>query len=507
MTDKKRLTKKELEAGLASGQITYKDPKAKHRKGYEVRIASGFEVSDSYPSFNDHPSQEGTIEYAKHVDTSPLATVWEAVANEHYARGGIPIWVHEFPTSSLDLAIYWQMVHYQRVWEGRANMSLKTLSRNLGVKYRSVQRSIRKLLDIGAIELIQKNSGRKPAAYRVVLLSSLEKPLDVEATSEIVETTNEHRRGDSSVVHKTKPLKGRVVRSPAEAGRATPREKKASPLRTIDEDRTFRAKQRAKQEKSVRPSLVRAFFPAEVRKEKIEEALGIKLLAKKWKAALNLAKVSGGVDLENDSFTPAPEVNEEIFLEKVQKILTLNKFDVTKLERALDSVLDFIVQEMELKKKELEGTLKNFRDQRERESRLQAAKEKEEAARLEKIEREEAERLQKQKKSHAETVEYLERARDLLRALYPDLQGRLEGWGGVRSFLYELGGGKESKRIEDVDIRSRLYEVSKAIPTKLLELERAIGNADALADSSLEALLECWITGGEEWRARVVFPE
>ena len=297
------------------------------------------------------------------------------------------------------------------------------------------------------------------------------------------------------------------MRSPAEAGRATPREKKASPLRTIDEDRTFRAKQRAKQEKSVRPSLVRAFFPAEVRKEKIEEALGIELLAKKWKAALNLAKVSGGVDLENDSFTPAPEVNEEIFLEKVQKILTLNKFDVTKLERALDSVLDFIVQEMELKKKELEGTLKNFRDQRERESRLQAAKEKEEAARLEKIEREEAERLQKQKKSHAETVEYLERARDLLRALYPDLQGRLEGWGGVRSFLYELGGGKESKRIEDVDIRSRLYEVSKAIPTKLLELERAIGNADALADSSLEALLECWITGGEEWRARVVFPE
>ena len=382
-------------------------------------------------------------------------------------------------------------------------MSLKTLSRNQGVKYRSVQRSIRKLLDIGAIELIQKNSGRRPAAYRVVLLSSLEQPLDVEATSEIVETTNEHRRGDSSVVHKTKPLKGRVVRSPAEAGRDTPRKKKSSPLRTIDEDRTFRAKQRAKQKKSLRPSLVRAFFLAEVRKEKIEEALGIELLAKKWKAALNLAKVSGGVDLENDSFTPAPEVNEEIFLEKVQKILTLNKFDVTKLERALDSVLDSILQEMELKKKEFEETLKNFRDQRERESRLQAVKEKEEAARLEKIEREEAERLQKRKKSHGEEVEYLERARNLLRALYPDLQNRIDGWGSVRGFLYELNGGKEYGRIENAEVRSLLYEVSTAIPKKLLELERARGNTAALADSSLD----CWINGGEEWRAKVFFPE
>ena len=138
---KKKLSKQELKAGLASGQITYKDPKAKHRKGYEVRIASGNDLGDSYPSFQDHPSPEGTIEYAKHVDTSGLATVWEAIANEHYANGGIPRWVHDSLTP-LHLSVYWQMVHYQRVWEGRANMSLKTLSRNLGVKYRSVQRSL-----------------------------------------------------------------------------------------------------------------------------------------------------------------------------------------------------------------------------------------------------------------------------------------------------------------------------------------------------------------------------
>lgn len=503
----KRLTKKELEAALASGQITYKDPKAKHRNGYEVRISSGFEVSDSYPSFNDHPSQEGTIEYAKHVDTSPLATVWEAVANEHYARGGIPMWVHKFPTTSLDLAIYWQMVHYQRVWEGRANMSLKTLSRNLGVQYRSVQRSIRKLLEIGAIELIQKHSGRRPAAYRVVLLSSLENPLDVETTHGDVETTEGNRRDDRGVVQKTKPLKGRVARSTADAVRATPREKKSSTLRTIDEDRTFRAKQRAKQEKAVKPSLVRAFFPVEVRKDKVNKALEIELLAKKWEDVLELAKVSGSVDLENEKFIPAPEASEENLLKTVQRVLTINKFNVTELEKALNSVLDFLLKEFNSKKVELEQTLKNSRDQREREARLQAAKEKEEATLRETLEREEAERRLKRKIAHAESLEYLERARDLLRAIYPDLQSRLENWGSAKSFLYELDGGKESKRIGDVDIRSRLSAMSRTIPTKLLELERAKGRSDALADSSLEEMLEHWLAGGSEWGAIVVFPE
>lgn len=508
MTDKTKLTKRELKAGLASGQITYKDPKAKHRKGYEVRIASGYEVSDSYPGLNDHPSQEGTIEYTKHVDTSPLATVWEAIANEHYAQGGIPLWIHNFPTSPLDLAIYWQIVHYQRVWDGRANMSLKTLSRNLGVKYRSVQRGIQKLLKIGAIELIQKHSGRRPAAYRVVLLSSLENPLDVETTGQNLEATSEHRRGDSSVVQKAKPLKGRVARSPADAVRATPREKKSSRPRTIDEDQTFRAKQRAKQGRTAKPSLIRAFFPAEVRKEKIKKALEIEILAKKWEAVLEIALVSGSVDLENETFSPAPEASEEILIDRVQGILILNKFDVTKLERALDSVLDSLLQKMELKKKELEKTLKNFRDQRERDSRLQREKEKAEAARLERIEREEAERLQNRKRAHAEIVEYLERARELLRAFYPDLQRCVENWGSVGNFLYELeNGGLEARRITDINLMLELDQIVKAIPTKLLELDRAIDKAGALADSSLEEKLECWIGGGEEWAARIVFSE
>jgi hypothetical protein len=110
--------------------------------------------------------------------------VWEAIANEHYANGGIPRWVHDSLTP-LHLSVYWQLAHYQRVWEGCANMSLKTLSRNLGVKYRSVQRSVRKLLEIGAIVQIQKTRA-VATAYRVVLLSSLENPFTLETTHQNV---------------------------------------------------------------------------------------------------------------------------------------------------------------------------------------------------------------------------------------------------------------------------------------------------------------------------------
>jgi hypothetical protein len=495
---KKKLSKQELEAGLASGQITYKDPKAKHRKGYEIRIASGNELGNFYPGFQDHPSPDGTIEYAKHVDTSPLATVWTAIANEHYANGGIPTWVHESLTP-LHLSIYWQIAHYQMVWEGRANMSLKTLSRNLGVKYRSVQRSVRKLLEIGAIVQIQKHSGRRPAIYRVVLLSSLENPFTVETTHQNVEATSENRRGDPSVVHKTKPLKGRVARSTADADRATPREKKSPPLRTIDEDRTFRAKQRAKQERASKPQLIRAFFPVEVSKEKIGEVLEIKSLADKWEEVKELARMTGELDLESETFLPAPEADDEKLLEFVQTSLTSQRFDVTNLARALDWALNLYLKENSPVKEEFERKLKNARDQREREEKLQAAKEKEEGTRREKLEREETERLLQHQKDREETFEYLERAREFLHAVFPNLTETIDGWGGVTSFLYELNGGKESRRIENVEARSTLYDLSKAIPTKLLELHGLDPTRDALDNSDIEKKLESWIEGGDEW--------
>jgi hypothetical protein len=481
---KNKLSKKELEAGLASGQITYKDPKAKHRKGYEVRIASDSEASDFYPTFRDHPFSEGTIEYKKHVDTSPLATVWEAVANEHYANQGIPSWVRKSLTP-LHVSVYWQMVHYQMVWGGTARMSLHTLEANLGVHYRSVQRSVHRLLDIGAIELIRKHSGRRPAAYRVVLLSSIENKKVVETTHQNVETTSENRIDDQSVVQKTKPLKGRVARSPADAVRATPREKKSQTLRTIDEDRTFRAKQRVKEERASRPQLIRFFFPVEVRKEKLEELLEIELLKAKWKSVLELAKVSGGVDLEKEIFIPAPEASEEKLFEYVQNFLTSNKFDVRNLSKAFDLALDSYLKLKTPHKQKLELELKNFLDQKERESRIQKERAREEAERL----------LQRQKK-HEETFEYLERARELFLAVFPNLQEKIDSWGSVSNFLYELQ-GKESNRIENLEIRSKLYELSKAIPKKLLELNYE--EESALASSSLEKKLECWIEGGEEW--------
>ena len=199
--------------------------------------------------------------------------------------------------------------------------------------------------------------------------------------------------------------------------------------------------------------------------------------------------MTGGVDLESETFIPAPEADDSKLLEFVQNFLTSEKFDVTNLAKALDWALNLYLKKKSPVKEEFERKLENARDQREREAKLQAAKEKEEA-----------ERLLQRAKDHEETFEYLERAREFLLAVFPNLHEKIEGWGWVKSFLYELNnGGKESRRIENLELRSTLYDLSKAIPTKLLELHGLHPTRDALADSELEKKLECWIEGGEEW--------
>jgi len=236
-----------------------------------------------------------------------------------------------------------------------------------------------------------------------------------------------------------------------------------------------------------KPQLIRAFFPVEVRKEKIEEVLEIKSLADKWETVKELARVTGGVDLESETFIPAPEADDAKLLEFVQTSLTAQRFDVTNLARALDWALNLYLKENSPVKEELERKLKNARDQREREAKFQAEREKEEA-----------ERLLQHQRDREETFEYLERARDFLLAVFPNLHERIDGWGSVSNFLNEIG-GRESSRIEIVEVRSKLYDLSKAIPTKLLELHGLHPTRDALADSELEKKLECWIEGGEEW--------
>ena len=128
MPPKTKLTKKEIESAVASGQITYKSPKSKGRKGYEVRlVAENTYISETYPGFADHPSPEGSVKYDKHVDTSEAATVWEAITNENYAKGGIPVWIRKQLTD-LDVSIYWQLVWNQRVWGGSAYPSFPTVT-------------------------------------------------------------------------------------------------------------------------------------------------------------------------------------------------------------------------------------------------------------------------------------------------------------------------------------------------------------------------------------------
>jgi predicted transcriptional regulator len=504
MNTKKRLTKKELAAGLASGQITYKDPKVKHRKGYETRISSGSDVSDSYPGLDDHPSPEGTLLYERHVITTDSATVWEAIQNEHYAQGGIPKWVRK-SLSELDMSVYWQISHYQMQWGGRAHMSFKTLSRNLGVKYRSIQRSVKRLLEIGAIELIQKHTGRRPNAYRVKLLSSLKEMDYVEATGENVEATGESIKGDPTDTQKTKPLKGRVARSPAEAGRATPRKNNSRQLATIDEARKIRAKSISRKEISAKPRLIRSFFPVEANNKKIKEALEIEFLASKWEAVKQLAKVSGDIDLETETFIPAPAADDENLVKLVEANLIRDSFDVRNLPKAIELILDRVTKSLTPKQKELENRLKSWRAEKERKLKLQELRQIKEMEAREKEEREAAERLATQKRIYSETFEFLNNARQFLLLIYPAIEDKVNGWGSVTSFLSELS-NKELNQIESQEIRSQLYALSEEIPVKVRELERISCNGEALDYSTLEKLFQMWIEGGEDWRMRASFP-
>ena len=504
MSKKKPLTKKELELGLASGQLAYKDPKSKHRKGYEIRLASGFEVSDSYPGNKDHPSPEGTISYDKHVDTSAYASVWEAIASEHYVQGGIPQWVAD-SLSTLDRSVYWQMVHYQFQWGGRANMSLKTLSRNLGVRYRSIQRSVHKLLDIGAIELIQKHTGRKTASYRVNLLSSLEKGKTVETTSESVETTSEDSKDDSADAQKTKPLKGRVARSPADAGRATPRKKKSQHLATIDEAQKIRAKSIAREEISAKPKLIRPFFPVEANNKKIEKALEIDLLASKWQAVKDLASISGEIDLETETFIPSAMADEDALFKLVQERLLREHFDVMNLPQAIDFILDSLLRMLTPKQKELETRLRNQRDEKERELKLQEAKRNKEREEKEKINREMQERLEIQKKEFAANLEFLENSRKFLLFLYPNIQENIDGWGSITIFLNELS-GKELNKIENAEVRTQLYRLSTEIPQRVRGIARTSGIDRQIGEVHLERLYKQWIEGNDEWKMMASYP-
>jgi len=492
MPARKKLTKKEIESAVASGQIAYKDPKSKGRKGYEVRlVGENIFVSDTYPGFEDHPSLEGTVEYLKHVDTSEAATVWEAIANENYAKGGMPIWIRNKLTD-LDVSIYWQLAWYQRVWGGNSYPSYKTLSRNLGCKYRSVQRSINRLLDVGVIELKRKSSGRRTNMYKVLLFSQVEPPPEslfkkgtvLETTDEDLEATSQHAIGDHAVAQKTKPLKGRVARSPAEAGRATPRKKKSSlPLQTIDEASNSRHKKIAQARVSMRPKIFRPFHSNEVTQSKLMTLLeDMEFLAKNWEKTKEQAKTSGSIDFEHLRILPAPESEDEGLARYCAMRLTSNNFDVTNLPKSLDLILGSCLMQQKKISTDLAYKLNQAINQRRNEMR------REEEIRL----REES-RLAVIAKERLIITDRLFGLHQLLQKVVPNFADLVDNWGGASYALHELEtGGKENSRLPDFN-----NEVGAAA-IRVVQLVTELRRVDGLeaGAAGVEATLDEWFESG-----------
>lgn len=492
MPPKKKLTKREIESAVASGQIAYKDPKSKGRKGYEVRlVAENTFVSDTYPGFADHPSLEGSLEYLKHVNTSEAASVWEAIANENYAKGGMPIWIRN-KLSDLDVSIYWQLTWYQRVWGGNSYPSFKTLSRNLGCKYRSVQRSIHRLLDVGVIELKRKSSGRRTNMYKVLLFSQVEPPSEslfkkgkvLETTDEDLEATSQHAIDDHAVAQKTKPLKGRVARSPAEAGRATPRKNKSALLlQTIDEASNSRHKKIAQARVNVRPKIIRPFHSSEVTQSKLMTLVGdMEFLALNWEKTKEQAKISGSIDFEHLRILPAPESEDEGLARYCAKHLTSNNLDVTNLPKSLDLILRSCLMQQEKISTELAYKLNQAIRQK-----------KDEECRNEEIRLREESRLAVITKERLLITDKLLLAHQFLQKVVPNFADLVNNWGSALSALNELEtAGKENRKLPDLHI-----EVG-AVATQVFQLVTELRRVDALeaGAAGVEATLNQWFESG-----------
>ena len=466
MSSKDKLTKSQINIGIKSGQISYKSSKSKNRKGYEIRITAenSFE-SQTYPGFDDHPSEEGTVEYLKHVDTSDAATVWQAVANEHYARGGIPCWLKD-SLSDLEISLYWQLAHYQMVWGGTARPSYKTLSRNLGCRYRSVQRGIARLLETGVVKLVKKNAGRRPNVFRVVLFSELEpqgaiprgKKDSVEVTDGEVEATGEATLDDSVVTQKTKPLKGRVAGAPANAALSTTRKKKSDALlQTIGEASVSRHKKIAQSNSIARPGVFRSFHLHEVSEERILSVLNdVEFLAGNWEIAKKIASKSGKIDYENLTILPAKEHQDAGLFIYCQKILTSQKYDITNLPKALDLTLrGYLVTQQKLAK-DLESELNLSRRRREDEEHRELERQAKEKERLSEI-----------YKKRLFISDQLTTAHKFLSHEIPNFANLEDSWGSVSNLLCELQvGGKENARLsglksEVARVVSQVEDLSK----------------------------------------------
>ena len=492
MTNKKPINKTDLAKALKAGQITFKDSKRKTRKGFEVRITpSNTYQSETYPGFNDHLSDEPILEYTKHVETSDSATVWQAVANENYAIGGIPCWIRD-SISHLEVSIYWQLVHYQMIWGNVARPSFKTLSRNLGCRYRSIQRGVARLEEVGAIERVKTHAGRRPNHFKVLLFSQIEpqpaltrgKKEFVEATGDVIEATAENTRDDSPVIQKTKPLKGRVGPAPADAARSTPRKKKsATVFQTIGEASNSRHKKIAQSKANSRPGVVRTFHLREVSNEKISMLINeIEFLAKNWEIAKTIANTSGKIDYENLTILPANEYEDTGLILHCQQFLTSQKFDVTNLPKALDLTLtNYCLVHQEVAK-DLSYEL----------DVLQRQKTDEEHKALE-MRTQAEEGLAEVSKKRLWISNQLATAHQFLLHTVPNFVDLEGSWGSMNNLFYELGaGGKENARLPKFGLEvANIVKVVEDLIEQLLALENSNEK-----DYSRDYLLNKWYKDG-----------
>ena len=367
-----REDKKNLKDLVEKGVVTPNRP-GNPRKGYSVRVISedSFE-SDTYPGFADHPTNQG-IKYFKHVNLGGTATIWEAIQNDNYTSGGMPSWIWE-NTSEADISLYWQMVHYQRVWDGVVKVSVQTLSRNLGLQYRSVQRCIANLQRVGLILKTAENQGRKPNQYRVQLPSSIKpKVFDskrrdsgfVEVTAESVEVTAENSRGNHADTQKTKPLKGLVSEDRAKARLATTNKRTDTTsdsnksLKTIDEETKARKRKinldKARERKSL-ANKIRAYHDHEVDIPILEHHLETcPPLRNLFDACIDIAKVSGGVEEATGEVIAYWKDAPRELLFRIQRVLTSSQFNANNLDRAIELTLQNAHKELVNMAKEVQS--------------------------------------------------------------------------------------------------------------------------------------------------------
>lgn len=501
-TPKKKKTSREdrevLDRLIRKG-IVSPDKPGKKKTDYCVRIIpdGGYE-SDTYPGFTDHPSTQG-FEYTKNIDQTPTGSIWIAQATLLYSEGGFPRWIRN-AVSDLDISVWWQMNHYQYVNDGEARMSVRTLSRNVARPYRSIQRSVSQLLEVGLIVLIRRNSGQKSCAYRVVMPSSIEpralapRRSDsgfkkdstlVEVTAESVEVTAENRSGDRAVTQKTKPLKGVVSEHGASAPVATTtqRPKVINEIRTIDELRNSRKLERNKLDYSQRPTTFRRFHKREVTAAILRDLIeSSPTLHEIHDRVFDMDKRLGSFNEALGACEAGPWSSEtDTIVNAMSVTLNSKRYDIRQLPKALESELNALRRKVSVIAIEVNTSRETWeaREAKEKAREARAIHDDQEKERTRIAVELQLFKIRKEKWFALAVL------REQLVELLPDLFTEAEIWGAANSISHHSG------RTNGV------YEIEQKLQNLLADF-RGVKAWIMLAPIEQSFLLESWLSDSLE---------